>query len=734
MTNIVTIERPGRKGQLVLEALDVEGLAKLIRGEAYQGKGDTAFTEKDVEAYRASIEQLRQDLPGFRGAGTSVDHITEGVPRVYPMALLTYEKRQLVMQRPSGLVLLDIQDVYTDDERAQVLAAVRTLPMTVMAFVGSSGMSVKVLVRVQPASGRAAKTLELTEIFYRAAHKQMRAVYSTIVPFRISVAYDLRLNDGFLLSYDPALYFNPDAQPAMVDKTMKVKTLRKPTKDYTERELRKPVPADRLHRDYYDRLFDALMEEVREEFIRQGREAELEETAYLRTVVERAAERNVEEAEVRARMMRLYAWEIDEDIRRFVREVYESRFPLAHTGNRARDLVRGMTEVFARNYEFQQNSISHALYFRERTSFGEWRRVEAADVNTITLEVQEAGVGVNSHHVQTYLNSRRIPQVNPIELLIKRVRGKWDGRDRIEALARRVPTTLKQWPKYFHIWFLAMVRQWMVASPEHGNEVVPLLIGPQGVGKSTFCRRLLPPELLDGYIDHLDFSQEKEVLRAMSVFQLINIDEFNRYSARDQAGKLKNYLQMTDIRLRTPYRTSFDIVQRMASFIGTSNPTEILADTTGSRRFICVEVTGIIDQLTPIDYTQLYAQAVAELEAREALGRRATTRDVGRTFFTKREEATIQRSNERFMQASVAVERFQLLFEPIATRRRPYEKETEELTLEELFQAVNDGLKSPLGDKERERLKAYLLKLVKNGKLYRRRAAKGYAFHVKRSN
>ena len=218
----------------------------------------------------------------------------------------------------------------------------------------------------------------------------------------------------------------------------------------------------------------------------------------------------------------------------------------------------------------------------------------------------------------------------------------------------------------------------------------------------------------------------------MATFQLINIDEFNRYSAKDQAGKLKNYLQMTDIRLKTPYRTSFDILQRTASFIGTSNPTEVLADTTGSRRFICVEVTGVINQLLPIDYTQLYAQAVAELDARAALGDQARAKDVGRTYFTKLEEATIQRSNQRFMQPSVAVERFQLMFEPMAQRKTKRLTGTEELTLEEIFQELQQGRQATLSNTERTFLKAHLQKLYKDGKVSYRRGAKGFTYHVKR--
>ncbi len=712
----MTIEKEGKGGKLMLEKVDAETLVTLLKSDQY----------------KTQIEALRNELPEARGAGVSMDYITHSVPRIYPSGLLKYVKGQLVMERHTGVVLLDIQNVFNDNDRAKIMSAVRTLPMTLMAFTGSSGMSVKVLVMVRPESDKHPKTLQLTELFHRAALQQMRALYSTIVPLRISPCYEAKINEGFLLSMDAVPYYNTNAVPAVIDKTLKAKMVRIPKSNYTEQELRLPVPADAYHRDYYDRLFDALLQEVSEEFVKQDREADLEQPAYLKTVVERAAERNVEESEVRARLMRMFGWAINEDIRRFVREAYERIHPLPQTGNKARDAVRGMTEVLQRNYEFRQNVLSHILYFRERSTLAEWRRVEPEDVNTMTLEVQEAGVGTNTHQIQTYLNSRFIPQVNPIDLLVERVRGHWDGQDRIEALARRVPTPMKQWPKYFHIWFLAMVKQWMTMSPEHGNEVVPLLIGAQGIGKSTFCRRLLPPELIDGYIDHLDFSQEKEVLRAMAVFQLINIDEFNRYSARDQAGKLKNYLQMNDIRMKTPYRRSFDVMQRMASFIGTSNPTEVLADTTGSRRFICVQVTGIIDQLTPIDYYQLYAQAVDELDARERLGSRATTKDVGRTYFTKGEERIIQNNNAKFMVTSVAVERFQRLFEPIATPKRARSgNSTLELEREAIFERLNAGLRNPLSEAERKLFYAHLKQLEESGKISKKRKSAGYLYHIR---
>jgi predicted P-loop ATPase len=54
-------------------------------------------------------------------------------------------------------------------------------------------------------------------------------------------------------------------------------------------------------------------------------------------------------------------------------------------------------------------------------------------------------------------------------------------------------------------------------------------------------------------------------------------------------------------------------LQRYASFIGTSNQKDLLTDPSGSRRFICIEVTGNIDTTQPIDYEQLYAQAIHEI-------------------------------------------------------------------------------------------------------------------------
>lgn len=108
--------------------------------------------------------------------------------------------------------------------------------------------------------------------------------------------------------------------------------------------------------------------------------------------------------------------------------------------------------------------------------------------------------------------------------------------------------------------------------------------------------------------------------------------------------QLKNLMQMEDLRVRRAYRRSAETLPRIASFIGTSNRRDLLTDLSGSRRFICVEVSAPIDCVTPIDHAQLYAQLLHELRQGE------------RCWFSKEEEAAIQEANRPFYRVTPAEE------------------------------------------------------------------------------
>jgi Predicted P-loop ATPase and inactivated derivatives len=161
---------------------------------------------------------------------------------------------------------------------------------------------------------------------------------------------------------------------------------------------------------------------------------------------------------------------------------------------------------------------------------------------------------------------------------------------------------------------LGLAAQWAGLSDGlHAHSTAPLLVSDeQGLGKSTFCRALLPPQLQAYYTDSVDLARPDKVERQLTEMGLLNLDEFDRIPEKKHP-LLKNLMQLSALNLRKAYQRHSQALPRIASFIGTSNSRELLSDPSGSRRFICVLVKHPIDS-TGIDHAQIYAQLKAELE------------------------------------------------------------------------------------------------------------------------
>ena len=270
--------------------------------------------------------------------------------------------------------------------------------------------------------------------------------------------------------------------------------------------------------------------------------------------------------------------------------------------------------------------------------------VDSRILNGIALSAIENGVECWDRDIKRYVESDHVQAYHPFELYFKNL-PEWDGKDRVKELARRV-SDKDVWVRAFHRWMLAVTAQW-TGSGNRGrraNSVAPLLVSPtQGLGKSTFCRMLLPQELRDYFTESFDLTNASSAENKLASYGLINLDEFDRLSV-SRMPQLKNLMQMEDLRVRRAYRRSAESLPRIASFIGTSNRRDLLTDLSGSRRFICVEVEHAIDCTTSIDHAQLYAQLLHELNNGE------------RCWFSKAEEAEIQAANRPFYRITPAEE------------------------------------------------------------------------------
>ena len=278
------------------------------------------------------------------------------------------------------------------------------------------------------------------------------------------------------------------------------------------------------------------------------------------------------------------------------------------------DITRRLLNYLERKYEMRFNT---ALGCTEACKAGSNEPFVAVDErmrNTIAIKARLDGIDAWDKDIRRYMESDFVKAFNPVDIFLEGLRGRWDGKNHIEALADCVPNDNTRWAEWFHTWFLAMVAQWLGLNISHGNSVAPLLISRQGYRKSTFCKRLLPEALQWGYNDNLIISEKQNTLRAMTQSLLINIDEFNTLSAKTQDGFLKNVMQLANIKIRQPYCQQQVTLPRIASFIATANVSDVFSDPSGCRRFIAVTLTGPIRLPEHIDYEQLYAQAVAELD------------------------------------------------------------------------------------------------------------------------
>ena len=277
-------------------------------------------------------------------------------------------------------------------------------------------------------------------------------------------------------------------------------------------------------------------------------------------------------------------------------------------------LVRAERFLWER-YEFRYNVLAKGYEMAPSSSpKGEnFRVLDDEQRRYLMMQLQHAGINVPYiSHIQAIVDCGRAQRYNPVVDYLTHL-PEWDGHDHIDDLMRRV-TSDEFTLQLLKRWMVAVVAQALGRMGRYGNCLCPLIISErQGWGKSQFTKLLLPPELMVHYTDTFNLTQEEQCLRMMGQHWIINLDEFDRHSATSHAT-LKGLLQLAGIKVKRPHRAQFEEMPRLASFIGTSNRRMLLRDRTGSRRYICVELSAPIDVDTPVCHEQLYAQALHLLD------------------------------------------------------------------------------------------------------------------------
>ena len=586
--------------------------------------------EKDVARLRAAVA-----LSGGRQAGQ-----LEGAPAL-PDVRVSAEGGAF-----SGLLVLTLPAAAGGV--AALRRAVSQLPQTLLAFRGSSGRTLKVVVSATLPDGGLPAGERDVRLFVQHAVAMAARFYEGQVGVR-SLLAGSGGGRRCRMSHDPEAFLNEYAVSFV---------LPQPVEPLAMSLRRRTAAASLLPTDVLPGYDERQMQMVRFQFcyaavVEQG----YRELDIMLTELARQTLRCGLEAEFcLCRLMHMEQWRTyDVLARRTYRNVYGIAYSRQQPERREESIpyhtmnTELLKQFMQMRYMLRRNLITGGVEYVSRGACcPDWQPLDRQVMNTMTMEALSEGIEAWDKDIQRYVDSTLVADYDPVVDYLTSLPA-WDGRDRVARLAARVPTDNACWPQDLALWLRAMVAQWLHRGGDHANALVPLLIGRQGDGKSTFCRRLLPPELQDYYTDRVDFANRNDTERMLSRFCLINIDEYDSLSGR-QAAFLKHVLQKVDVKSRRLYESQVVSRQRYATFIGTTNDLTPLTDTTGSRRFLCVKTTGVIDNERPIDYRQLYAQVVSEVRCGLP------------TYFSPADEVRVQRQNVRFQQFDVLDEVFADLY------------------------------------------------------------------------
>ena len=601
---------------------------------------------------RLTVTHFRENVP-YMESGYEYYKDMPTWMHIYPAAEFAKdENNNLKMKAFNGILLLKFGNITDVDGAEGVKRSVAILPSTLAAITGTDGKTVIVLIKFQGEKDSLPTSEADAEHLYRIAYQQIFPVYQAIVKASILVdGPKPSIEAGSTLSQEPS-----------------------------------------IHNSFMMTLDAAPY---------------FNSKAVAMKIDSHARSQNLTPSTGNNQQMIADSGTAEEDSNEKNNNKKEDK-------NSVRSNIVSMMQLLESRYDFRYNTVmKYVEYLPKDKGWYGYRPVEPRVQKRMTLEVQLADIRVSIKDVRNFLESDYIKNYNPIEEYLFQCYDKWDGKDHIRALARTVPTANPHWADWFYTWFLGMVDQWRGYSHrQYGNSVAPLLISKQGYNKSTFCRRLLPPELQWGYSDNLILSEKRQVYQAMAQFMVINLDEFNQISPQVQQGFLKNLIQLPTLKYKPPYGSHVMEFPRLASFIATSNMKDILSDPSGNRRFIGVELTGPIDVSVRPNYQQLFAQALSALNNGE------------KSYFDAQQVKLIMKSNSQFEIIQPIDQYFLLYFELVED-----EKEGDYLTAAEIF----DYLKKQIGSSLKvNSLMGFGRKLANMSELKHKRFADGMKYLVKK--
>ena len=277
-------------------------------------------------------------------------------------------------------------------------------------------------------------------------------------------------------------------------------------------------------------------------------------------------------------------------------------------------VINQVMSFLEEHYGIRRNLILDRLEFMPYALSADagkgYRPMRGKDYNTIFVDLQMAGISCYQNFLRAVIDSNYAKEFNPYTDYLYAL-PPWDGTDYIARLADTLTTENRElWQKGFKRWIVGLVA--CALSDEDMNQLVIILYSEQGKGKSSWIRRLLPPEWKEYFYNGIIDPSNKDDARLLATRIIINMEEFEGVKPGELAA-LKRIIAQDNVTQRKAYDIEAFTLPRHCSFIASTNNRQCLQDIGGNRRFLPITITGI-DYHTPVNHPGIYAQALALLK------------------------------------------------------------------------------------------------------------------------
>lgn len=200
----------------------------------------------------------------------------------------------------------------------------------------------------------------------------------------------------------------------------------------------------------------------------------------------------------------------------------------------------------------------------------------------------------------------------------------WDGKPRLGTLfhdylgAKDTPYTRAVARKVC----VAAVSRALTLDKQIKFDQMPILTGPQGIGKSTLLRYLAKdPNWFNDSLTTFEGKEAQELIQGSWIIEVGELAAMNK----QESNAVKLFLSKVDDKYRKAFGKRTESHLRRGVFIGTTNDVAFLRDVTGNRRFWpvrCMEVDptrDVFNDLTDTEVDQIWAEAKVYYQLGEAL-------------------------------------------------------------------------------------------------------------------